>query len=122
MYATTTTRLDLAYTVGVLARFSHDPQERHWAGGKRVFRYLRGTLNLGLTFGGDLTQLEGFTGAQFRAGKLVGYADSDSGGDPVTLKSTSGYAARLGTKRIVSWWSTCQPTCSQSTAEAEYVA
>jgi len=83
MYATTTTQPDLAYTVGVLGRFSHDPSERHWAAVKRVFRYVRGTLDLGLTFGGDLTQLEGFNGAQFRAGELVGYADSDWGRDPL---------------------------------------
>ena len=122
MYATTTTRPDLAYAVGVLARFSHDPAERHWAGVKRVFRYLKGTLDLVLTLGGDLTQLEGFAGSQFKSGVLVGYTDSDWGGDPATLKSTSGYAARLGTKGIVSWRSTRQPTCTQSTAEAEYVA
>ena len=63
MYATTTTRPDLAYAVGVLARFSHDPAERHWAGVKRVFRYLRGTLDLVFALGGDLTQLEGFAGS-----------------------------------------------------------
>ena len=113
MYATTTTRPDLAYAVGVLARFSHHPAEGHWAGVKRVLRYLKGTLALVLTLGGDLTQLEGFAGSQFKSGVFVGYTDSDWGGDPATLKSTSGYAARLGTKGIVSWRSTRQPTCAQ---------
>jgi len=122
IYATTTTRPDLAYAVGVLARFSHDPAERHWAGVKRVFHYLKGPLDLVLTLGEDLTQLEGYTGSQFKSGFLVGYSDSDWGGDPATLQSTSGYAARLGTKGIICWRSTRQPTCAQSTAEAEYIA
>jgi len=122
MYATTTTRCDMAYAVGVLARFSHDPAKRHWAGVKRVFRYLKGTLDWILTLGGDLSQLEGYTGTQYRSGVLVGYTDSDWGGDSACLKSTSGYAARLRTKGIVSWRSTRQPTCAQSTAEAEYIA
>ena len=102
MYATTTTRPDLTYRVSVLTRFSHDPAEKHWAGVKRVFRYLKGTLDFGLTFWGDLTQLEGFTGSQFNGGLLIRYADSDWDEDPATLKLTRGYAARLGTRGIVS--------------------
>jgi len=87
-----------------------------------VFHYLKGTLDLVLTLGGDLTELEGYTGSQFKSGCLVGYSDSHWGGDPATLKSTSRDAAHLGTKGIISWRSTWQPTCAQSTAEAEYLA
>ena len=39
-------------------RFSHDPAEKHEAGVKRVFCSLKGSLDLVLTLGGELTQLE----------------------------------------------------------------
>ena len=53
MYLATCTRPDIAYSVGVLARFSSKPNQSHWTAAKRVLRYLKGTSNLGIVFKGD---------------------------------------------------------------------
>jgi hypothetical protein len=75
---------------------------------KRIFSYLRGTLDLQLTFRGELTD-------------LVGYSDSDWGGDPITHRSTAGFVFNIGSGAI-SWSSKRQPTVALSTCEAEYQA
>ena len=43
MYLATTTRPDIAYAVGVLARFNSNPGIVHWKAVKHLFRYLKGT-------------------------------------------------------------------------------
>jgi hypothetical protein len=48
MYLTNFTRPDIAFTVNLLARYSADPTRRHWVGVKTIFRYLKGTQDLGL--------------------------------------------------------------------------
>lgn len=57
---------------------------------KRIFSYLRGTIDLHLTFCGELTG-------------LVGYCDSDWGGDPITHRSMAGFVFNLGSGAII--WS-----------------
>ena len=44
IYATTSTRPDLAASVGVLSQYMSDPSELHWSGIKRILRYIKGTL------------------------------------------------------------------------------
>ena len=44
------TRPDICYAVELLARFSANPGQVHWIAAKRILRYLRGTMNLALTF------------------------------------------------------------------------
>ena len=85
----------------------HDPREPHLAALKRILRYVRGTLHLGL-----LLRPSSST-------DLVVYTDADWAGCPDTRKSTSGYAVFLG-DNLVSWSSKCQNTVSRSSAEAEY--
>src|SRR5438270_6693503 len=75
---------------------------------KRIFSYLKGSLDLELTYRGDLAD-------------LVGYSDSDWGGDPSTFRSTSGFVFNIGSGAI-SWSSKRQPTVALSTVEAEYGA
>jgi hypothetical protein len=50
MYLANSTRPDIAFDVNLLARFSSAPTKRHWSGVKRILRYLRGTIDLGLYF------------------------------------------------------------------------
>ena len=76
---------------------------------KRIFRYLKGTPNLGLWYPKD----SGFD--------LIGYSDSDFAGCKLDRKSTTGGCQLLGGK-LVSWTSKKQNSVSTSTAEAEYVA
>ena len=107
--AATTTRPDLAYSVGILAQYMSAPSESHWSGVKRVLRYVKGTLRYGLVFSVN------------QDNTLIGYSDSDWAGDVDTRRSTSGYTYYIGNS-LVSWSSKKQATVAKSTTEAEYVA
>ena len=50
MYLANGTRSDIAFAVNLVARFSSAPTKRHWSGVKRILRYLRDTIDLGLYF------------------------------------------------------------------------
>lgn len=52
-----TTRPDMTFAAGVLSRYMHAPEATHWRAAKRALRYLAGTMDMGLCFGGggDLT-------------------------------------------------------------------
>ncbi|GJW45919.1 retrovirus-related pol polyprotein from transposon TNT 1-94 [Tanacetum coccineum] len=71
---------------------------------KRIFRYLRGTVNMGLWY----TKDSGF--------ELTRFSDADYAGCKDTFKSTSGGAQFLGEK-LVSWSSKKQDCTALSTAE-----
>ena len=107
MYLSVTTRADIAQPVGALARFVAGPTEVHQRAAKNVLRYLAGTRNLGISFGGG--------------SGLVAYCDSDYAGDIDTRRSTTGYAFMLNGGAI-SWSSRRQQTVAASTTEAEYMA
>ena len=40
----TATRPDLMYAVGLISRFMESPKDSHWNVGKRILRYVAGTL------------------------------------------------------------------------------
>ncbi|CAJ2658399.1 unnamed protein product [Trifolium pratense] len=103
------TRPDLTFSVCLIARYMEKPKEAHLMAAKRVMRYLKGTLNLGILYkrGDDL--------------KLQGWSDSDYAGDFDDRKSTSGYVFMLGSSPI-SWSSKKQAIVTLSTTEAEFVA
>jgi hypothetical protein len=112
MYLAITTRPDISYAVGVLARFNSNPGPIHWKAVKHVFRYLKGTLDHKLTYGptpGD------------PHGPFVTYSDADHGGNSDNGKSTGRYLVKLGTG-AVSWSSKLQTMVALSTTEAEYIA
>jgi len=50
MYLSVSTRPNIAFAVGNLARFSTKPTKSHWTALKHVFRYFRGTINLGILY------------------------------------------------------------------------
>ena len=76
---------------------------------KRVLRYIKGTINLGLLY------------TKNESKQCIGFSDSDWGGDPDDHKSTSGYLFEIG-GTAVSWRSKKQNCVALSTAEAEYMA
>ncbi|XP_066355046.1 uncharacterized mitochondrial protein AtMg00810-like [Miscanthus floridulus] len=41
----THTRPDIAFMVGYVSRFMEDPRKDHWSVGKRLLRYVKGTLD-----------------------------------------------------------------------------
>jgi hypothetical protein len=53
VYAMQGTRPDIAYAVTALSQFSTKPTTQHQQAVKRVFRYLRGTLDHGITYRGE---------------------------------------------------------------------
>jgi hypothetical protein len=109
LYLSIRTRPDITFAVNNVARFSSNATTQHWTAVKRIFRYLRGTTNLGLLF-----KKNGHK-------NLVGYSDADWGGDHNDYRSTSGYLFLIG-GTAVSWKSNKQSCAALSTAEAEYMA
>ena len=85
------------------------PLKEHFTSAKRVLRYVKRTLNLGLSY------------KQGRELSLVGYYDSDYGGDSVDRKSTSGAFFFLG-DNIITWMSQKQRIVALSSCEVEYIS
>jgi hypothetical protein len=112
LYAAIMTRPDIAYAVQTLSQFNINPGPIHLTAVKRVYRYLRGTTNLGITYkasaDSDSPQPKLFT-------------DADWGNFLVDRKSISGYVSMLS-GGATTWSSKKQATVALSTMEAEYVA
>jgi hypothetical protein len=52
LYLSSTTRPYIAYGVGQVSKFCENPQPAHWNAVKRIFAYLKGTLDFGIWLGG----------------------------------------------------------------------
>lgn len=118
MYLACGTRPDIAFAVGQLSKHNADPRKGHLRAAKRVVRYLKGTINLGLVFG---RRPNGQPAREPPPYVLIGYADSNFAGDPEDRKSVMGYCFILN-GAVVPWSSKKQRTVSTSTTEAEYIA
>ncbi|GJX49993.1 retrovirus-related pol polyprotein from transposon TNT 1-94 [Tanacetum coccineum] len=105
----TSSRPDIMFATCMCARYQANPNEHHVSAVKRIFRYLKGTINLGLWYPKD----SGFD--------LTAYSDADHAGCHLDRKSTSGSVQFLGDK-LVCWSSKKQNCVSISTTESEYVA
>ena len=105
------TRPDISYAVNSLAQHSCSPHAEHFTAIKRVLRYLKGTISLGLYYRADDTD---------SISALRGYSDSDWAGEK-DRRSVSGYAWFYG-KCLVDWGSKKQHCVALSSTEAEYVA
>ncbi|GKC39106.1 hypothetical protein Tco_1051490 [Tanacetum coccineum] len=105
----TASRPNIMFSVCLCARFQEDSKISHLEAVKRIFRYVKGTTNLGLWYpkGSGI--------------KTVVYADSDQAGDYVDRKSTSGIYTFMGCC-LTSWFSKKQTALAISTTEAEYVS
>lgn len=103
------TRPDLMFVISLLSRFMETPTEQHMAAMKRVLRYIKGTVELGVFY------------KRNGSNTLVAYSDSDYAGDYDSRRSTSGYVCFLSGAAIA-WSSKRQPIVTLSTTEAEFVA
>ncbi|KIL57786.1 hypothetical protein M378DRAFT_87411, partial [Amanita muscaria Koide BX008] len=110
MYLAIATRPDISFAVQRLAQFTRNPKQRHWTAVKRVFRYLKGTKNWGIRYGGRDGMEKG----------MEIYSDADWA-NSLDRKSVSGYVFTIA-GGAVAWGSKKQTTVALSTAEAEYVA
>nr|GEW86233.1 hypothetical protein [Tanacetum cinerariifolium] len=108
MYVTSS-RPDIMFATCMCARYQANPNEHHVSAVKRIFRYLKGTINLGLWYPKD------------SCFDLTAYPDADHVGCHLDRKSTSGSVQFLGDK-LVCWSSKKQNYVSISTADSEYVA
>nr|GEV23449.1 retrovirus-related Pol polyprotein from transposon TNT 1-94 [Tanacetum cinerariifolium] len=102
----TSSRPNIVHATCVCARYQAHPTKKHLKEVKRIFRYLRGTINMGLWY----TKDSGF--------ELTGFSDADYAGCKDTFKSTSSGAQFLGEK-LVSWSSKKQDCTSLSTTESD---
>ena len=109
MYLASHTRPNISFVVNLLARYSSSPTRRHWTGVKQIFRYLRGTMDMGLYY--SLSSKSG----------LVGYADAGFLSDPHNGRSKTGYVFLYGGTAI-SWRSTKQTITATSSNHAEILA
>lgn len=75
LYAAIATRPDIANAVGAVSKFNLCPTEAHMTAVKRIFRYLKGTINLGLKYKQDNCD-------------LIGLSDADWAGDTDDRHST----------------------------------
>ncbi|GKE22642.1 hypothetical protein Tco_1434154 [Tanacetum coccineum] len=106
----TASRPDIVHATCYCARYQARPTEKHLTAVKRIFRYLRNTINIGLWYPKDT----GF--------KLTAFPDSNHAGCLDSRKSTSGGIQFLGGDKLVSWSFKKQDCTSMSSAEAEYVS
>ncbi|CAI7788825.1 unnamed protein product, partial [Closterium sp. NIES-53] len=111
MYLMTCTRPDLAYPLGLLARYVAPSwhQKVHMDAAKRVLRYLCSTTGMGLVLGGRSNVV------------LTGHSDTSWDDDQSTQRSSQGYTFSLGS-RSVSWRSTRSSSVLSSSCEDEIYA
>nr|GFA86602.1 retrovirus-related Pol polyprotein from transposon TNT 1-94 [Tanacetum cinerariifolium] len=109
MYLTTSIP-DIMHATCYCARYQVQPAEKHLTAVKRIFRYLKDTIHMGLWYPKDT----GF--------ELTAFSNLDHAGCLDSRKSISGGIQFLGGDKLVSWSSNKQDCTSMSFAEAEYVS
>ena len=99
-----------SFVVNKLSQFLSSPKVQHWMACKRLLRYLKGIIGLGLLFAPTSSELS-----------LMVYTDADHTGCKVTKRSTNGLCVFLGQNLLV-WSSRKQSMVARFVGEAEYRA
>jgi hypothetical protein len=102
------TRPDIFFAINTLSQFMVEPRRLHWVEEKHVLRYLRGTVDYGLSY----IKRDGV--------KLMGFTDADSAGSTVDKKITSSCCFNLGSG-VISWFNRKGKSVALSSIEAEYM-
>nr|GEV43974.1 uncharacterized mitochondrial protein AtMg00810-like [Tanacetum cinerariifolium] len=105
----TSSRPDLVFTVCMCAWHQGKPTEKHLHVVKRIFRYLKGTIDIGLWF------------LKYSFITLTAYADTDHAGCEDTRRSTS-KSAQFLVDKLISWSSKKKKGTAIFSTEAEYIA
>ncbi|KAJ0028636.1 hypothetical protein Pint_36096 [Pistacia integerrima] len=106
----TLTRPDISFSVNYVSQFMHTPTMTHLKMVRRILRYVKETIEMGLHFSSHSTL------------DLFAFSDADwAGWCPTTRRSTTGYCTFLG-GNLISWCAKKQHTISRSSTEAEYRA
>ena len=103
---------NITYGVGLVSRYMEHPLQSHLMAVKRILKYVKGTLNLGLLFSYSKICIKGI---------LTSFSSSDWSGDIDDRKITSGYFF-LFENTIFSYSSKMQNIVALSTYEVKYVA
>nr|GEU76743.1 hypothetical protein [Tanacetum cinerariifolium] len=103
-------RPDIMHATCYCALYQAQPTEKHLTTVKRIFRYLKDAIHMGLWYPKDT----GF--------ELTAFSDLDHAGCLDSRKSTSGGIQFLGGGKLFSWSSKKQDCTSMSFTEAEYVS
>lgn len=102
----TLTRPEISYAVNVACQHMHAPKISDFTAGKRILRYVKGTLHQGLYFTpGPLT--------------LTTFSDADWAGDNIDRRLTTGYCVYFGSN-LIAWCAKKHHTVARSSTEAEY--
>ena len=102
------TRPDIMYAVNIVAQFQQSLTSRAWTAVKRILRYLKGTLAIGVTI-------------DPKSNEMDIYSDANHGDQSLDdRKSISGGAYYLGGS-LVHWTCRKQRTPAHSSAESELV-
>lgn len=109
MYLAIATRPDLSYAISVVSENLETPKSSDWCSVKRVFKYLKGSVDLGLLFKSNGCK------------DLHIYSDADYAGDVMSRRSRTGMIS-VYSGGPLSWMSQKQRSVVLSTTEAEYVA
>lgn len=111
-YLSLTTRPDISVAVNFYSRFQSNATDAQWVGLKRILRYLKGTMEVGMFYKQSKLPIE----------TLIGYADADFAGKTTNdKKSTSGYLFEVYGNNVM-WATRKQTAVAQSSTEAEYVS
>lgn len=108
LYLAMISRPDINFSVNLLSRYCENPGKAHWGAVKRVLRYLKGTIDMKITYGSNTDG-------------IVGYSDADWASDLDQRRSTTGYLFTMCGGGI-SWNSKKQSTVALSSTESEYMA
>ncbi|KAI3739728.1 hypothetical protein L2E82_30139 [Cichorium intybus] len=106
----THTRPDISFAVGIVSRFMEKPMMKHLQAVKAILRYVKGTLDFGLTYVKGEKEV-----------KIVGFTDSDLANDINDRKSTGGMAFYVN-ENLITWASQKQKCVALSSCEAEFMA
>nr|GEW79576.1 uncharacterized mitochondrial protein AtMg00810-like [Tanacetum cinerariifolium] len=104
----TASRPHIQFAVCMCARYQAKPTKNHLYALKRIFCYLRGTIDIGIWYSKD---------SNFA---LITYVDANHAGCQDTQRSTSGSMQFIG-EHLVIWPSKKQKSTSISSIEAKYI-
>ncbi|MBW0499102.1 hypothetical protein O181_038817 [Austropuccinia psidii MF-1] len=107
-YVQVSTRGDLSFTMSQLSQFLENPGIKHWQAFKHLLRYLKSTISLALTLGGNSLSLQTFS-------------DTDYANCKDTRKSITCYMMMIGNS-CINWKSKNHSMISTSSCEAKYKA
>ena len=112
MYLSCGTRPDIAMAVNQCAQYMSNPGPSHIEAAKHILRYVKGTLDVGLTYGNASPSMEN---------TLLGFVDADHAASPDDRKSVAGYALILNSAAVC-WASRKIKVTSLSSFESEWYA